>query len=183
MLFIDNAVSPSTSTISKFDFPRSGNYWNYLSFTLLVVRLFPWRLLLIELLFAPLNFVLARTSLIRLGSEKSLPLEQISPGRKQGSFCVSCLRRAGARWQDAYVTARYRQHGKSTAARGRPGDKRIIERPNRRGKSEFENARILSAPIFFPSFETTFSPFSHFPFFPEILGKFREKVCSSLIFV
>ncbi len=57
-LFIDNAVSPSTQITPELRHSIFLEVWK-MGITFVVVRLFPQRLLLIELLLAPLNFVLA----------------------------------------------------------------------------------------------------------------------------
>ncbi len=65
MLFIDNAVSPSTQITPELRhliFPEVGK----MGITVVVVRLVPQRLLLIEVRLAPLNFVLAWTWLLKL---------------------------------------------------------------------------------------------------------------------
>jgi hypothetical protein len=86
-------------------------------------------------------------------------------------FCVSGLRRAGATLS---VTVRYMKAARRARRRhGGTAEARIIERPNRKEKSDFMNAGILNCS----------GGFSHFGyhFFPNFdktrkIGKSRKKV-------
>ena len=162
----------SHQNFDSFDFPRSGENGNRLrrrkmGITFVVVRLFPQRLLLIELLLAPLNFVLAWTWLLKLVftwgniwkrnnvrcrififgicSIPSCSNLVLRPRHWGCALFVFVFRACGRRC----AVGNRSLHGGGTAQANRHGggtvqtrDRRIIERPNRKGKSEFNNVPV-----------------------------------------
>ena len=162
----------SHQNFDSFDFPRSGENGNRLrrrkmGITFVVVRLFPQWLLLIELLLAPLNFVLAWTWLLKLVftwgniwkrnnvrcrififgicSIPSCSNLVLRPRHWGWALFVFVFRACGRRC----AVGNRSLHGGGTAQANRHGggtvqtrDRRIIERPNRKGKSEFNNVPV-----------------------------------------